>query len=64
MDKLNRFVVFILDEQRLALPLSATERIVRAVEVTLLPKAPEIVLGVINREFRYPRCVCFHRGQG
>ena len=48
MDKLNHFVVFTLDEQRLALPLSATERIVRAVEVTLLPKAPEIVLGVIN----------------
>ena len=48
MDKSNRFVVFTLDEQRLALPLSATERIVRAVEVTLLPKAPEIVLGVIN----------------
>ncbi len=40
--------VFILDDQRYALRLSAVERIVRAVEVTSLPKAPAIVLGVIN----------------
>jgi purine-binding chemotaxis protein CheW len=30
------------------LPLAAVERVVRAVEVTPLPKAPAIVLGVIN----------------
>jgi len=41
-------VVFLLDAQRYALPLCAVERILRAVEVTPLPKAPEIVLGVIN----------------
>ncbi len=40
--------VFILDDQRYALRLSAVERIVRAVEVTSLPKAPAIVLGVVN----------------
>jgi purine-binding chemotaxis protein CheW len=45
---LNQIVVFALDEQRYALPLSAVERVVRAVEVTPLPKAPEIILGVIN----------------
>lgn len=39
---------FSLDELRYALPLSAVERVVRAVEITPLPKAPEIVLGVIN----------------
>src|SRR5450759_3745854 len=41
-------VLFHLDEQRYALHLPAVERVVRAVEVTPLPKAPEIVLGVIN----------------
>jgi purine-binding chemotaxis protein CheW len=40
--------VFILDDQRYALRLSAVDRIVRAVEVTSLPKAPAIVLGVVN----------------
>jgi purine-binding chemotaxis protein CheW len=48
MEKLNQLVVFSLDEQRYALPLSNVERIVRVVEITSLPKAPEIVLGVIN----------------
>ncbi len=48
MDKLNQLVVLTLDEQRYALHLSAVERIVRVVEVTPLPKAPEIVLGVVN----------------
>jgi purine-binding chemotaxis protein CheW len=40
--------MFTLDEPRYALYLSAVERVVRAVEITLLPKAPDIVLGVIN----------------
>jgi purine-binding chemotaxis protein CheW len=41
-------VVFRLDEQRYALPLDAVERIVRAVELTPLPNAPAIVLGVMD----------------
>jgi len=48
VDKLNQLIVLTLDEQRYALHLSAVERIVRVVEVTPLPKAPEIVLGVVN----------------
>jgi purine-binding chemotaxis protein CheW len=43
-----QIVVFSLDEPRYALDLFAVERVVRAVEITPLPKAPEIVLGVIN----------------
>jgi purine-binding chemotaxis protein CheW len=39
---------FALDGLRYALPLSAVLRVVRAVEVTPLPKAPGIVLGVVN----------------
>lgn len=46
----NQIVVFALDEQRYALPLSAVERVVRAVEITPLPKAPEVVLGVIDAQ--------------
>lgn len=45
---MNRLVVFTLDEQRYALQLSTVERIVRVVEVTPLPRAPAIVVGVIN----------------
>jgi purine-binding chemotaxis protein CheW len=45
-----QIVVFSLDEPRYALDLSAVVRIVRAVEITPLPKAPEIVLGVINMQ--------------
>lgn len=43
-----QLVVFTIEGQRYALYLSAVERIVHVVEITPLPKAPEIVLGVIN----------------
>jgi chemotaxis signal transduction protein len=44
----NHYVVFRLDERQFALNLHSVERVVRAVAVTSLPKAPEIVLGVIS----------------
>src|SRR5881628_2852208 len=44
----NQLVVFALDEQRYGLSLSSVERAARMVEITRLPKAPDIVLGVIN----------------
>jgi purine-binding chemotaxis protein CheW len=47
-----QLVVFALEDQRYALHLSTVERIVRAVEMTPLPKAPEIVIGVINVQGR------------
>ena len=50
MSESVQLVVFRLDEQRYALSLAAVERIVRAVEVTLLPNAPPIVLGAIDVE--------------
>ena len=52
MSELTQLVVFCLDAQRYAVPLIVVERIVRAVEVTPLPKAPAIVLGVIDVEGR------------
>jgi len=44
----GRFVTFTLEAQRYALALSSVENVVRAVEITSLPKAPAIVLGIIN----------------
>jgi purine-binding chemotaxis protein CheW len=43
----SQLVILRLDEQRYALPLALVERIVRAVEVTPLPKSPDIVVGAI-----------------
>jgi purine-binding chemotaxis protein CheW len=48
MNRLSRLVNFNLDDGKFALFLSAVMRIIRVVEITSLPKAPEIVLGVIN----------------
>lgn len=48
MSDIAQLVVFRLDALRYALPLTVVERVVRAVEVTPLPKAPAIVLGAIN----------------
>ena len=48
MKRSIRLVHFNLDDQRYALFLSAVIRIISVVEITGLPKAPEIVLGVIN----------------
>jgi purine-binding chemotaxis protein CheW len=47
-----QWVVFCLDEGRYALPLAAVDRIVRAVHVTPLPRAPGIVLGAIDVQGR------------
>ena len=45
---MSQCVVFTLDERFYAIRLSAVSRVVRAVEITPLPKAPPIVIGVIN----------------
>ena len=48
----NQIVVFTFGDRRYGLPLSAVERIVRVVDVTSLPKAPDIVLGLVNVQGR------------
>ncbi len=59
-------MVFTLGEPRCALPLARVKKVIRAVEISPLPGAPEIILGVINvagtlipvidvrRRFRFP----------
>ncbi len=48
MQKSMQLVIFNLDALQLALPLSVVERVIHVVEITPLPHAPEIVIGVIN----------------
>jgi purine-binding chemotaxis protein CheW len=52
METPHQLVVFTLGQQRYGLPLSSVERAARIVEITPLPNAPEIVLGVINVQGR------------
>ena len=49
---LKPIFVFMLGDSRYGLPLNAVDRAVRAVEITPLPKAPDIVLGVVNVQGR------------
>ena len=48
----TQLVVFTLDDRRYGLRLAAVERIVRMVDITPLPHAPEIVSGVVNVQGR------------
>ena len=48
MTSLEQHLIFTLEGHHYTLPLSHIDRIVPAVHVTPLPKAPEVILGVIN----------------
>jgi len=48
MSTANQLLVFGLDEQRYGLPLVLVGRVARVVGITPLPKAPDVVLGVVN----------------
>ena len=45
---LIRWVLITVDDQTYAMPMAAVDRILRMVEVTPLPGAPDVVEGVIN----------------
>ncbi len=45
---LRQLVSFTLDGQGYAVPVACVQRVLRMVEVTPLPKAPEVVLGVFD----------------
>jgi purine-binding chemotaxis protein CheW len=45
-------LLFALDDPLYALPLSIVVRVIRAVEIRPLPRAPRVVLGVINVQGR------------
>jgi len=52
MKEPDSLLVFMLGDQRYALPLPEIDRVVRMVAITPLPKAPDIVLGVVNIQGR------------
>ena len=52
MDAKNRYFVFQIDEQRYAMALHTVEKVIRAVQLTCLPDAPQILLGLINMHGR------------
>lgn len=52
MKDMDSLLTFTFDDQRYALPLHAVDRVVRMVAVTPLPKAPNIILGVVNIQGR------------
>lgn len=45
---MEQIVVFTLDQQVYGLPLNKVVRVIHAIEITRLPKSPEIVSGIIN----------------
>lgn len=49
---LVQYVPFTLDERRFALPLETVERVLPVIEITLLPKAPRIIDGVVEFDGR------------
>ncbi len=48
MPEQGQYVVFTLDEQSYCLYLSCVEKVIHVVDTASLPKAPEIVTGVLN----------------
>lgn len=52
MPYLTELLMFALDEQRYALSLTSVERVVRLVEITPLPAALDVVMGIINVQGR------------
>jgi purine-binding chemotaxis protein CheW len=48
INKMNKLVVFHLDEQQFALHLSNVERIIHSIEIHPMPMAPEHISGIIN----------------
>lgn len=47
-ESLNFYLEFIVDSRHFALPLQGVERVVHAVEITVPPKTPGLLTGLIN----------------
>lgn len=48
MAEKSHFVIFTLDDQKFALPLSSVDKIARAAAIRPIPKAGDVILGVVN----------------
>ncbi|MFH0785054.1 MAG: chemotaxis protein CheW [Pseudomonadota bacterium] len=52
MNSIGHLLLFTLSDMHCALPLAEIERILRVVEINPIPKAPEILIGLINVQGR------------
>ncbi|MBI5756268.1 MAG: purine-binding chemotaxis protein CheW [Nitrospirae bacterium] len=52
MQNITYLLIFTLDDRRFALPVSSVDRVFPVVEITPLPKAPDIVVGIVNVQGR------------
>jgi purine-binding chemotaxis protein CheW len=50
MNLTDQYLIFTLDEQRYAMGLSGVEKVIRAVEMNILPESQDLVLGLINMQ--------------
>lgn len=48
LSEMDKVVIFTLDDLLYALPLKTVVRVIHAVEIRELPKAPDIISGIIN----------------
>src|SRR3989304_6861370 len=64
VDSPMRWVLMTVDGQTYALPLTAVDRILRMVEVTPLPGAPDVVEGVIDIQGEVVAVVSIRRRLG
>ncbi len=48
MKNADLLLAFVVEGRKYALPLASVDKIIRTVEITPLPKAPPIILGIIN----------------
>ena len=48
MAEMNQYVSFILSDERYAIDIMSVEEIIKLIEVTPVPKAPDFVGGIIN----------------
>ena len=48
MNRSEKLLIFTLSGLSCALPLAEIERILRAVEISPVPRAPEVVMGLVN----------------
>lgn len=48
MNQVDKLLIFALSDLQCALPLAVVERILRTVAISPVPRAPEIVMGLVN----------------
>jgi purine-binding chemotaxis protein CheW len=64
INRIEQVVIFLLNKQRFAIPLNMVKQIIRAVEITPVPNAPQTICGVINYHGEIIPVYNFHQRVG